>query len=569
MMNRMMNMLTVRGSLQHKLLLLILLVATIPLLALGYVLYNKSSQIINEQFGKYGDTSVSQLQFQIDASLSQMKYSVNEILSYLIDPKFIVLHEEVPSSYIGFQDEQQLEQFLKAHKTVDTKGIHIITKSGYYYGERSIHTGLLKRQTWYNDMNGERDAYKFNIYEPRHYIDSTSASGEKVIGLLFLIRNQVGVLKGSRILVEVKADKLLNLFKEFEKNTGSALTVTDDETRSIVYRTAGAPSPQGNDIVWTNRSAETDWSIEVRTPYSTFYQSSLFIRTFTFTAVSLSLLLAFLLAYYIAYRFLRRIKRLKESIHLVSIGNLDTRIPIDSEDEIGRLSHHFNSMVRQLNMLIEEVKRVEQMKKEAELRAFHHQINPHLLINTLASIQWKARLDGAKDVSVMIHHLTKVLEGNLTLTQEIVTLEQELEVIDHYLKVQELRFGPVFTYRIVNRGVDLQGVQVPRMTLQPLVENIFFHGFEDGKGNIELLVERDDDGVVVSLSDNGKGMDGDKRELLLEVPRSESGSKSHIGMYNVNRKIKLHFGETYGLTVLSQIGRGTTIVIRLPKREEN
>lgn len=566
MLKRFLSVFSIRKSVQAKLFLLILLVATIPLLTLGYVLYNRSTAIVNDKFGRYGDNSVSQLQFQIDANLGQMKFAVGKILSYLIDPKFEVLHEEFPTTYKGFQDEQQFEQFLKAHKTVDMKGIFLITKSGYYYGETTINTNLLRQEAWYKEAMQRDEPFQYHLYEPVHYSGPSRIAGERVLGLLFRIRNQHGVLEDSAILIEIKAEKLLKLFREFEINTGSVLHIVDGSGQAI-YQTANPSAPRSNDIVWEKKASETDWHIEVRTSYDRFYESSLLIRTFTFTTVSMCLLLAFLLAYYIAYRFLRQIKRLKESMHLVSLGNLEARIPIETEDEIGRLSHHFNSMLVQLKGLLAEVRRVEQTKKEAELRAIHHQINPHLLINTLASIQWKARLEGAPDISRMIHHLTMVLEGNLTLTKEIVTLRQELDVINHYLKVQELRYGPVFSYRIVNRDVQLEDVHIPRMTLQPLIENIFFHGFEDGKGNIELRIEEDDRHVTVTVSDNGKGISEETLKGLLQ-PHTESDSRGHIGMYNVHQKIKLHFGDRYGLSVQSISGSGTTISIKLPKRRE-
>ncbi|MEY9095395.1 two-component system sensor histidine kinase YesM [Paenibacillus sp. RC84] len=553
-----------RRSLQGKLVLLILLVAIIPLLSLGYVLYTKSSQTINEQFGRYGENTVSQLQVQIDSTLAQMKYTVGDILSYLLDPNFTVLHEEIPTTYLGFKEEQQLEQYLKAHKTLDTKGIFILTKSGYYYGERIANTDLVEESPWFGE---ERTGYRFSIYEPKQYSGTSNIPGEKVIGLLFQIHNQVGALEDAKVLIEVKAEKLLDMFHEYERDTGAFLTISDQGR--ILYQTAKAYTKRDDDVVWTKQSEETDWKIEVRTPYHQFYQSSLLVRTFTFTAVSLSILLAFVLAYFSSLRFLRRIKKMKNSIRDVSLGRLDTRIVVDSEDEIGRLGRSFNHMVVQLQDLFGEVKRVERQKKEAELRALHHQINPHLLINTLASIQWKARIAGNAEVQQMILHLTKVLDGNLNYTRELVTLKEELDVIHHYMNLQEYRFGHVFSYRIDTGEIPLDRVRIPRMTLQPLVENIFFHAFEDGAGTIEIKVREQGDAIRLSVCDDGKGMEPDAARQLLADPGDAVGRKKRsIGIYNVDQRIKLHFGDKFGLDVESEPEKGTCIGIRLPKEEE-
>ncbi|WP_258042617.1 sensor histidine kinase [Paenibacillus sp. UNC499MF] len=553
-----------RRSLQGKLVLLILLVAIIPLLSLGYVLYTKSSQTINEQFGRYGENTVSQLQVQIDSTLAQMKYTVGDILSYLLDPNFTVLHEEIPTTYLGFKEEQQLEQYIKAHKTLDTKGIFILTKSGYYYGERIANTDLVEESPWFGE---ERTGYRFSIYEPKQYSGTSNVPGEKVIGLLFQIHNQVGALEDARVLIEVKADKLLDTFHEYERDTGAFLTISDEGR--ILYQTAKPYTKRDDDVVWTKQSEETDWKIEVRTPYQHFYQSSLLIRTFTFTAVSLSILLAFVLAYFSSLRFLSRIKKMKDSIRDVSLGRLETRIVVDSEDEIGRLGRSFNHMVVQLQDLFGEVKRVERQKKEAELRALHHQINPHLLINTLASIQWKARIAGNSEVQQMILHLTKVLDGNLNYTRELVSLKEELDVIHHYMNLQEYRFGHVFTYRIDTGELELDQVRIPRMTLQPLVENIFFHAFEDGAGMIEIKVREQGNAIRLSVCDDGKGMEPEAARQLLAGPGEAVGSKKRsIGIYNVDQRIKLHFGDKYGLDVESEPGKGTCIGIMLPKEEE-
>ncbi|NEW04960.1 HAMP domain-containing protein [Paenibacillus sp. SYP-B3998] len=553
-------------SLQTKLTLFIMLVATIPLLMFGFFSYLKSSQMINQQFGLYGNNSVALLQSQIDSGLRQMKFTATDILAFLLDPKFTILHEEVPSTYKGFQDEQQLEQFLKAHKTVDTKGIFIITQSGYYYGESTINAPKIIEEELFNKGSLYPDSYWFGIYEPKHYKVGMTNPEEKVIGLLFQIKNQNSFLEGSHILIEVSADKLLELFKEFEADTHSHIKLTDKQGR-LIYQTEAGFSGKATDVVWVKSSEVTDWSIEVRIPYGEFYKSSVLIRTFTMVAAGFALLLALILSIIISSRFIRRIKRLKETIQLVGIGRLETRVEVDSEDELGRLAFSFNNMLFQLETLIGEVRHAEGLKKEAELRALHFQINPHLLLNTLASIQWKARLQGAQEVNKMIYHLTKVLDGNLNFTREIVTLDKELDLIDHFLNIQQLRYGRVFSYEIANKGIDLERVCIPRMTLQPLVENIFFHGFEDGEGAIRLSIGVDQGDAVVTLIDNGKGI---KPEVLAHMLNANEHQQSlkRIGMFNVDQRIQLHFGYKYGLRVQSELGKGTSITIRLPYGEE-
>lgn len=251
----------------------------------------------------------------------------------------------------------------------------------------------------------------------------------------------------------------------------------------------------------------------------------------------------------------------------VSFGKLDTRTPIEGKDELGSLDISFNRMVTGVQSLIGEVEQSERLKKEAELRAFHYQINPHLLFNTLNSIQWKARLEGAEDIRQMLYHLTMVLEGNLDISQELVTVGRELRMIEHFLKIQEIRYGDVFRYKL-DCEQSLRQYVIPRMTLQPLFENIFFHAFVDGKGEINMKITEKQGDLLLTLQDNGAGITEEKLAKLFLHGEKRSG-RGGLGVRNADQKFKLHFGPMYGLFVHSVKGEGTIITIRWPKREES
>jgi two-component system sensor histidine kinase YesM len=483
--------------------------------------------------------------------------------SYLLNPSRVVIRSEIPHTYTELHEQNDLEDFLKALKTVTQRGIFIITRSGYFYGENEINTDILKEQSWWkaipSDYIGE---YWAGFYTPKHYKEWNAK--EKVLGLVVPIRNQQGALKDSRILIEMKADKLYEMFHIFEQNTQAMLTITN-RSGQLMYQSPTSFQPKENDIVWTKSVGTSDWKIEARLPYKAFYQSSNVIRSYTFVGLGLSGLLALLLSYLFSARVTGRIKRLKESMFLAGKGRLQTRIPIQDKDELGVLAHSFNRMVGQIQDLVDEITVTEQLKKEAELRAFHYQINPHLLFNTLNSIQWKAKLQGNEDIRKMLYHLAMLLEGNLDITQELVTLRKELEVIDHFLHIQRIRYEHEFDY-ILEIEEHLMDYLIPRMSLQPLLENIFFHAFEDGNGQIRITVKEEGEELVLTLEDNGKGM----TEASLEKMRSgtyQSKRGRGLGVNNVDQKFKLHFGPLYGLSIQSKEGQGTVITIRWPKKE--
>jgi len=559
------RLLAPRRSLRLKLVILFLIASLLPLITLGVLSFTKSSELLQDQLGKYGSNAVTQLQYQLDSELSQMELVAEYVHAYLLNPSRIAIHREIPRSYSDLHEQSDLEDFLKALKTVKQRGLFIITKSGYFYGENSIKTTILKEQAWWKaipaDYAGE---YWPGFYTPRHYKEFTEK--EKVLGLVVPIRNQQGALQDSRILIEMNADKMYELFHLFEKNTQAMLTIKNGEGQ-LIYQSAQAYTPQENDVVWSKSLTLNDWTLEARLPYKSFFQSSNIIRSYTAVGLLFSGLLALLLGFLFSSRVTGRIKRLKESMFLAGKGRLQTRIPVQDRDELGVLAHSFNRMIGQIQDLVEEITVTEKLKKEAELRAFHYQINPHLLFNTLNSIQWKARLQGNEDIRKMLYHLAMLLEGNLDITQELVTLRKELEIIDHFLHIQRIRYEHEVNYE---QHVDdaLMKYVIPRMSLQPLLENIFFHAFEDGCGTIRISITEEGEDLVLRLEDNGKGMTEESKQKLLQgTYRSKRGRG--LGVNNVDQKFKLHFGPLYGLDIQSVVGQGTVITIRWPKKEED
>ncbi|MFC5407474.1 cache domain-containing sensor histidine kinase [Cohnella soli] len=556
-------------SIRTKLLVCFLIVTIIPLLSLGALSYYQSAKTVNSQFGKYGQNAVAQLDQQTSTYLNRMNQTTETIYSYLLDPARVGLGEGIPTTYKEIMDKNDLEDFLKALKTGRTSGIYIITRSGYYYGNNDLDVRKLDRiPTWRAMPDSYTGEYWLGFYPQDHMMDSKDATTEPlmpVLGLAVPINNPYGALRGSKILIEEDAEPLLEMFRLFENDTRAHLRIADSTGR-VVYETQAEFAPHDSDIVWTRRLEPNDWTIEARLSSNAFYRSSSIIRSNTIVVALASCLFAFGLAYLFSSRFTARIRRLKDSMQKVSFGKLHTRTKVETNDELGSLDMSFNNMVGGIQSLIQEVERNERLKKEAELKAFHYQINPHLLFNTLNSIQWKAKLQGAEDIREMLYHLTMVLEGNLDITQELVPLGRELRMIEHFLKIQEVRYGSVFGFELVC-DESLKRYLIPRMTLQPLFENIFFHGFEDGEGRICLTVEEEGSLLKLTLADNGAGIPPEKLNKLFK-PGVKRKGRGGLGMQNVDQKFKLHFGQQYGLNVKSVEGEGTTILVQWPKKEE-
>jgi two-component system, sensor histidine kinase YesM len=550
------------SSFRIKLMLFFIVVALIPLLLFGYLSYQKSSTIVNRQFNEYENFAVAQLENQLENTINQMFVVSNDIHQYLSDPTLIVIKEEIPRTYEGFIEKKNFERFLEAHKTFNTKGIYLITRSGYYYGGNHLNSQKLFQMPFWKEASQIKQGERWiGFYHAEHY--DSNKPPEPMIGLVLPIQSQYGILKGSKLFIETNAEELFSYIKYLERDVHAFITI-DNEVGKVIYRTEAKREPLSSDVVRVKNIEAYGWKIEIRVPKKLFYQSSEVIFNYTLLGIFILIILAILLAIVFSAPLAKRIRKLKESMELVSVGELQTQIPVKENDEIGKLTISFNQMVQQIKELIDEIGETERLKRQAELRAFHYQINPHLLFNTLNSIQWKARLSNAKEVQQMIYHLTEVLHENLNFSDELISLKKELDTIRHYLKVQEIRYGHMFDYHERVSPECLEFL-IPRLSLQPLFENIFFHAFEDGQGIIELTIEDKSDLLELTLSDNGKGM-SEKTALNLLNDHSSNEKARGIGVYNVDQRLKLHFGSEYGLTIESEPKCGTTFKMRWPKR---
>ncbi|USK35860.1 sensor histidine kinase [Bacillus sp. F19] len=552
------------GSIRTKMVLFFIMVALIPLFLFGYLSYQKSSSIVNKQFNEYENFAVSQLEKQIENTIDQMYVVSNDINHYLSDPTLIVIKEELPRTYAGFIEKKNFERFLEAHKTFNTKGIYLITSSGYYYGGDHLNTQKLFQKPFWKEAGTLKQGERWvGFYKADHYDDNNPP--QQTIGLVLPIQSQYGILKGSKLLIETNAEELFSYIEFLERDVHSFVTIHDNRHK-VIYQTENKMKSLPNDIVRVTTIDAYDWEIEVRVPEKLFYQSSKVIFNYTILAIFFSILLASILAMVFSAQIAKRIRRLKDSMERVSAGHLQTQVAVKEYDEIGKLTISFNQMVQQIKELIDEISETERLKRKAELRAFHYQINPHLLFNTLNSIQWKARLSNANEVQQMIYHLTEVLHENLNFLDELIPLKKELDTIQHFLKVQEIRYGHTFDYEEMVRP-ECSEYLVPRLSLQPLFENIFFHAFDDGRGKIQLTVEDKSDFILLTLIDNGKGMNEENALNLLKAQLPNEKARG-IGVNNVDQRLKLHFGNEYGLTIESKQGIGTTLKMRWPKRRQ-
>jgi two-component system sensor histidine kinase YesM len=277
----------------------------------------------------------------------------------------------------------------------------------------------------------------------------------------------------------------------------------------------------------------------------------------------LSLIIALGCSILISLTLTRPLKKLGAHMKQVEKGDFDTRVTIESANEIGKLSKTFNMMIGKIRGLMQQILEEQQMKRVSELKALQAQIHPHFLYNTLDSIIWMAEMGKVEKVVEMTSALSKLLRSSISKGDELIPISVELDHIQSYLTIQKIRYRDKFTFTI-DMEPDIMECLILRVVLQPLIENAIYHGMKSKvvRGCIQVIGRKVDDMIELKIIDDGPGMEQAKSRALLQRSPSEGGKG--IGLYNVNERIQLYFGKPYGLTFESELEEGTTVTIRIP-----
>lgn len=264
-------------------------------------------------------------------------------------------------------------------------------------------------------------------------------------------------------------------------------------------------------------------------------------------------------------RITKPIIKLKGLISRAEHGDLNVQFNSLYNDEVGQLGNSFNAMIDEIRHLIETIYHQQKQKREDDIAFLQSQIKPHFLYNTFDTIHWMAKKYDAKDITQLVSALTKLYRIGLSKGSNTITLAEEIEHIRNYLIIQATRYSDILDYEIICTA-DAQQLYVQKLMLQPLVENAIYHGIKQRTepGKISVHVYEQDGILWLKVTDNGPGIPPDKLELLNEQIQADENPFIGYGLYNVNKRIILRFGNDYKLNVDSVPGQGTTVTIRYP-----
>ncbi len=311
----------------------------------------------------------------------------------------------------------------------------------------------------------------------------------------------------------------------------------------------------------------SNWTYVFLSPYNSLFKAITSVRT----AVIITYAILFFMVMMIGMRFITNITRPIESLNKkmkrVQTGEIDFFVDENevefSNDESGEMHDNFTAMMNQINALIEENYKKQIVIKDAEYKTLQAQINPHFLYNTLDSINWAAKVNGQKKISEIAESLGYLMRSSINMKESLITLEEELKVVKSYIIIQSHRFEERLVFNL-DISDSFMGCKVPKFVLQPLIENSIQYGLQQMIGVCEITVHGElvEDNVVLTVEDNGPGMDEQYLEQLRLDTYESKGTG--LGLKNIRERIKLLFGEPYGINVDSEIGKGTKVTITIP-----
>jgi two-component system sensor histidine kinase YesM len=420
----------------------------------------------------------------------------------------------------------------------------------------------------------------------------TSEVGNNNIVYIRIFRNQVSVNDSGVIVMGIDEVKLRENFKKLVdddsellilNNEGLVLSDTNGEWGGKSFQEL--PYFENMKLSDMNRIDEkttkkwlfsssqsliSGWQVVLIQPRMSLLREINNIGILTFTVMTICFIMSILFSWKVSSIIFKPIKALLISMKQFQMGDFDQYVLIQNKDEIGTLGLGYNKMVIQIKKLINDVYVSSLKTREAEIRTLQAQINPHFLYNTLNTISWSARQRGENEIADMIYSLSQLFRISLNEGRDWITIEQELELVDNYLRLQQMRFDNRLTYEI-NVADKAKSILIPKLLIQPFVENAIIHGIEPltdhGCVNIEIFIE---DKLNIVITDNGQGMSEQQLQDLISQHFSFSSksrpSDKHVGyaIQNCVERLKLHYDSEANIDIRSLTNLGTTVIIQIP-----
>lgn len=597
MFKRLFRLLLLRDyPLTMKLLYYSALLVVVPMLTIGYFSYIRSSEVLEEEAKQSSWQIIEQVKTHVEYYVRDFEFATLKIVNHPNTQKLMTMStpEEIQQSGIRESIQQLLHN--ETYSRGDITGITIILDNLQIIDTSGLNKvtpiNEIVNEYWYNDvpMDGSHILISRMIQlkdrkEPVISIVKRLISPRtlKPIGMIITDVNFKRIEEIAKMVTIGRTGymSILDTKQHYVYHNDLALLGQKAEFSQLdlledIHSGSFAIEKPTKELLTYSHSSSLGWTLLTLVPYNELTHGVHYIGRTILWVTTITLISAYLIGFTFASSIIRPIRQLQHYMKKIEIGNFDAKMKVESNDEIGLLTHGFNRMVEHLKQLLEEIyfsklKETEMnlRQKETELRVLQSQINPHFLYNALETIRGIALEKDIDDIAEMSASLSRLFRYNLKESALTVTLKEEINVCELYLRIQKFRFDERLDYEFVLPNALLEQTIV-KFSLQPIVENSIHHAVEASIGRTVITVtafaEKEQQSCILQISDNGPGIPGDDLEQIrydLQYKDITAGG-AHIGLLNVHRRIEYLYGTGYGLAVDSSYGEGTTISIRLP-----
>jgi two-component system sensor histidine kinase YesM len=585
------------SSLRTKLLAMFVLLTTLPLIGVGLVSYIKSYNTVSEHSIASTAVVTDQLQRDIDILFSD----TNKFLE--ISKNASVLHFIFAQSETYENAKDILKTFQVYRETykfnANILNISLVNLYGKGISERK---GVFQTENDFMDnphflslLNNPEETL---IIPPtsslkQDRLDGTEDEEHQIISIAAVIEQRISHEVIGFIMIDLDASAVENYLNETQIGKTGFFYVTDEEgnplflphlttqqeqqlplrTNMLIRQKKGNfidSSLSHDQLIVYSTSQLTGWKIIGDAPLAEIMADANEIKRLTLISIAFSILCTLALYYFITSQLIKPIQYLKHKMRQASSGYLEAKVKMKGNDEISDLGSSFNSMLEQIRMLLENSLKEQEAIKKAELRTLQAQINPHFLYNTLDSIVWMAEAKKSEEVIDLVKALSHFFRITLSKGKDWITLKDELEHVKNYLMIQKMRYSDMLDFRL-DIQEDIWKFSILKLTLQPIVENALYHGIKNKrrKGFIQIRGHLAKEGhILLEVLDDGIGMTEEKVARLRLQFNREVDQQDGFGINNVHQRIRLYYGEPYGIEIESEYGIGTRISITIPKRGE-
>lgn len=585
-------------SIRNKLILSFTILVVVPIMTSLLFSYRIVNGILLNSVSAANVDSIDRTAKRIDTLLNDISYSLLNI-STNQDLRDVMMSASPEDT----EDAMKFNKYKRMELVMDKTPLSmlgfsyltIISDVGDSYGNWdgfNTHIKEMKSTWWYNELIGSFSQKILWIGSDKN----TSGANDKMTGSVVAaipIKSSNNSIYSIGVLhIAVPETAFYNILKPEEggqdffliDTEGNILSCSDrakNHSKFIKYKEltdkgqdkkgwfiSKGDTDSGKNVIIYSSIDKVDWKLVSIIPYDKMVEHIYKTRNFIIT-VNLVFIFSFVtVAVIISNSIGKPIVNLKNKMKIVEGGDFSQRVEVLFKDEIGELGRGFNNMIDRVGELMDFIKVQEQQKREAELEMLQAQINPHFLFNTLSSIRWIAASNNDTKAEEMVLALSNLLKMSISGGPDMISLRDEIINLRYYTDLMKMRKGADFEL-ICSIHPDTAEAKIPRLLLQPIVENSIIHGFEGKKSGciIEAISKLDEKNVTIIIKDNGNGMDKEIiRQILCGEDRKRSRDKlfNSIGIKNVNERIKLNFGDEYALKIDSIPNDGTETTITIP-----